>query len=137
MNEITLQGIRTMLTRRIQLNLAKNIRRREYVYGRALYFKLAKEFTSSSYKEIGSLVDRDHASVIHGLKVFEMLVLHKDPILNTYYECRRILTSVKEDLVEDNDTQYWRAKYESMRDLYVNAVERLAKYEKKEVTTAD
>lgn len=137
MNEITLQGISTMLSRKLQINIADKKSRREYVYARALYFKLAKEFTSSSYKEMGYLVNRDHPSVIHGLKVFDIIVLHKDPILNTYYECRRMLTSVKEDLVNDNDAQYWRVKYESMRDLYVNAVERLVKYEKEEVTTSD
>ena len=137
MNEITLQGISTMLSRKLQINIADKKSRREYVYARALYFKLAKEFTSSSYKEMGYLVNRDHPSVIHGLKVFDIIVLHKDPIFNTYYECRRMLTSVKEDLVNDNDAQYWRVKYESMRDLYVNAVERLVKYEKEEVTTSD
>ncbi len=60
-------------------------------------------------------------------------------------ECKTILTSVKENLninieaglYEDEEVEYWRTRYENMRDLYVNAVERLAKYDKKEVTTTD
>ena len=145
MNKITLQGILAMVTRRSELNLTKSSRMKEYVYARAVYFKLSREFTNFSFKEIGNLVDKDHASVMHGMKVFEMLKFHKDPTMNIYNECKSILTSVKQNLdvdvqaglYEDEEVEYWQTRYENMRDLYVNAVEKLARYEKEEVTTAD
>jgi len=145
MNKITLQGILAMVTRRSELNLTKSSRMKEYVYARAVYFKLSREFTNFSFKEIGHLVDKDHASVMHGMKVFEMLEFHKDPVMNIYNECKTILTSDKENLdidiqaglYEDEEVEYWQTRYENMRDLYVNAVEKLARYEKEEVTTAD
>jgi hypothetical protein len=143
MNKITLQGILAMVTRRSELNLTKSSRMKEYVYARAVYFKLCREFTNFSFKEIGSLVEKDHASVMHGMKVFEMLEFHKDPTMNVYNECKTILTSVKQNLdinkqaglYEDEEVEYWQTRYENMRDLYVNAAERLAKYDKEEVTT--
>lgn len=145
MNKITLQGILAMVARRSELNLTKSSRMKDYVYARAVYFKLCREFTNFSFKEIGFLVDKDHASVMHGMKVFEMLEFHKDPVMNIYNECKTILTSVKENLdvnlkaglYEDEEVEYWQTRYENMRDLYVNAVEKLSKYEKEEVTTTD
>lgn len=145
MNKITLQGILSMVTRRSELNLTQSSRMKEYVYSRAVYFKLCREFTNFSFKEIGSLVDKDHASVMHGMKVFEMLEFHKDPVMNIYNECKTILTSVKENLdvnlkaglYEDEEVEYWQTRYENMRDLYVNAVEKLLKYEKEEVTATN
>ena len=136
MNKITLQGIKTIVTRRVHINLSDNIRKREYVYARAIYFKLAKEFPTHSYKDIGSLVGRDHASVIHGLKVFDMLTLYKDNMIDIYLECKKILNSVKSDLMESDDAEYWKIKYETMKEAYVNVVkslERLTNYEKEEL----
>ena len=47
--------------------------RNEYVYARAVYYKLAREFTHSHLKTLVMLVNKDHASVMHGMKVFELL----------------------------------------------------------------
>ena len=132
MNKITLHVIRTIVSRKTHLNLAKDVRNREYVYARAIFFKLAREFTTCPFKKIGDAVSRDHASVIHGLKVFDMLMLHKDEILDVYFECYRTFTSLKTDLKQGDDELYWRAKYENMKEMYVTAVERLHKYERKE-----
>ena len=41
------------------------------VFERAIYYKLSKEFTKISLAEIGRRINKDHATVLHGLKVFE------------------------------------------------------------------
>jgi hypothetical protein len=49
------------------LNVTRNTRKREYVYARSLYFKLAKEYTSLPLSYMGEFVGRDHASAIHNI----------------------------------------------------------------------
>ena len=78
MNRISLQGILAMVSRRALLKLHKPHRAKEYVYSRAVFFKLARDFTRHSFKEIGEIVDKDHASVMHGMKVYDSLVFNKD-----------------------------------------------------------
>ena len=68
-------------------------RRTEYVYARCIYYKLCKEFTTASLHKIGNQVNRNHATVIHGLKVFDNVI--DNP---TYYECIKEYFHIYEDL---------------------------------------
>ena len=133
MNKITLNGIKVMVSKKLHISIGRTIRKRDYVYGRAIYYKLSKEFTGQSLSNIGANVGRDHASVIHGFKVFEMLKLYNDSYMDVYLECRRILTDIKNDKDNIEYSDYWRDRYDNLKELYVIAVEKLAKYEKEKV----
>ena len=53
-------------------NLKSNLRTRERVQARFIYFKLARTFCRySSLAAIGREVDRDHATVLHGLAKYD------------------------------------------------------------------
>ena len=73
-----------MITRRLIKTMVENVsgiqdisvrnREDEYVQTRWVYFKLCRMFLpaeSNSLPKIGQTVDRDHASVLHGLKKFD------------------------------------------------------------------
>ena len=49
-------------------------RQRDYVNARFLYFKIAHNVCRTSLTKIAQVVDRDHATVIHGIKQFDNLV---------------------------------------------------------------
>lgn len=49
----------------------KKDRRIDYVYKRAIFYRVARDLTGASLSQIGDLVDRDHATVMHGLKRFK------------------------------------------------------------------
>lgn len=49
-------------------------RQRDYVNARFLYFKIAHNACRTSLTKIAQVVDRDHATVIHGMKQFDNLV---------------------------------------------------------------
>ena len=51
-----------------EINISRNTRKRQYVEARAIYFKLCREFTQLSLGQIGESVNRDHASVLHGVR---------------------------------------------------------------------
>lgn len=50
----------------------KKNRRREYVYKRAIFYQVARRLTGASLSDIGAFIDRDHATVLHGLKRFKI-----------------------------------------------------------------
>ena len=53
-----------------QLDLKKKTREQEYVFGRSFYYYMAREKTNYSLQKIADLVDRNHATVLHGLKIY-------------------------------------------------------------------
>lgn len=68
------------------LDIRENTRRREYVYARSLYFKLAREFTAISMRDIAESVDRDHATVIHSINNVFPLACSFNPRIRLEYE---------------------------------------------------
>ena len=73
-----LKVIRTEVINRFKADITLKNRNRELVYGRAVYYKLCKDLTNHSLSDIGSLISKDHATVLHGLKVFESLIFNND-----------------------------------------------------------
>jgi hypothetical protein len=49
-------------------------RTNDYVYARAIFFALAKKLTKHSHSVMGSFLNRDHATSIHGVKTFNNLM---------------------------------------------------------------
>ena len=72
--------------KKFDADITQKKRSRELVYGRAVYYKLCKNLTSHSLSEIGSLISKDHATVLHGLRVFETFELNNDYYYLTAYE---------------------------------------------------
>ncbi len=71
MNSIVIRNIvNNAFNKRIQ----ERTRRRDVVYPRAIYYKLAQDYSGESLVKIGKAVDKDHATVIHGLKLFENVI---------------------------------------------------------------
>ena len=60
--------IKQIVENYFEISISRNTRKRQYVEARAIYFKLCREFTQLSLEQIGKSVNRDHASVLHGVK---------------------------------------------------------------------
>ena len=61
--------------------LKSRARDNDVVIARQFYFKRAKLFTKASLSKIGAIVNRDHATVIHGIKV-----VNECPTIRERYE---------------------------------------------------
>jgi len=89
-------------------------RKRELVYIRAIYYKLCKEFTFDSLDKIGKTIGKDHATVIHGLKLFENIInptWEKD-YYNTYLKLHEQLNKkVNLQIRRINPDGFYRDKY--------------------------
>ena len=90
---MTPEEIRKIVEVRLQLDLSSKSRKRELVYGRAVYFKLCKDLTRVSLHSIGKIVGRDHATVLHGLNLF-------DNVIDTGYEpfLKKVYKAIKRKL---------------------------------------
>tara|TARA_R110002049_G_scaffold7587_2_gene43494 strand:+ start:832 stop:1287 length:456 start_codon:yes stop_codon:yes gene_type:complete len=62
------ETIKEIVENYFEISISRNTRKRQYVEARAIYFKLCREFTQLSLEQIGKSVNRDHASVLHGVK---------------------------------------------------------------------
>ena len=81
-----IKAIRNEVVKKLNADITKKNRNRELVYGRAVYYKLCKNLTSHSLTDIGSFIYKDHATVLHGLKVFETFELNNDYYYLEAYE---------------------------------------------------
>ena len=85
-------------------------RTRELVYARGVYYRLCKDLTSHSLSEIGSCLRKDHATVLHGLKVFEHLEFNKDYTYIKAYE--QMYDRLKINyFINFNSSQQMKTKY--------------------------
>jgi len=52
-------------------DLGNVTKKRRFSFARSIYFKLSKDFTAFSLREIGSSVNRKHCTVINGINKFK------------------------------------------------------------------
>ena len=89
-------------------------REREMVYMRSIYYKLCKDFTFESLAKIGKAVNKDHATVIHGLKVFDNLInpLWEKDYYNRYLKLHeRLNKKIDTQVKRSNPNKFYRDKY--------------------------
>ena len=80
---LTLPDIVEAVSNVTNATLKSKIRDEHTVFSRWIYFKIAKSLSFKSLNKIGKEVNRDHATVIHGLREVEIVL--KDPKYNYYY----------------------------------------------------
>ena len=87
---IKLDFIIDTLQNKTGLDIRKRTQVREYFLTRAIYYKLAKEYTFHSLSKIGAEVGKDHATVLHGIKKFDLEMKKYYPELYDLYENFRL-----------------------------------------------
>lgn len=60
-------------------------RKNDSTFKRAIYYKLAKELTDDTLRSIGAYTNRDHSTVLHGLRVFDEQIKCQSS-LKVYYQ---------------------------------------------------
>ena len=84
-----LNQIKNMLIDLFKNDFSKKNRQRHNVYQRAVFFRLCRDLTPYALTDIGAVLDKDHASVLHGLKLFKNFkIWGEDIYLSIYNEAR-------------------------------------------------
>lgn len=89
-------------------NLTINNRKRELVYKRFYFYNLLR-LQGMTYQEIGNIFNKDHASILHGIKTHKIFTEMNDHIYNECTEIERIKfeqLSPEYDLIYDIKTCY-------------------------------
>jgi len=89
-------------------------RERNLVYKRAIYYKLAKEFTKEPLHAIGQEVNKDHATVIHGLKTFDNIIdnFWEKDYFNIYLDLKKhIKNKITLEMKQRDPNNYYKNKY--------------------------
>ena len=75
MKDEILREVRDMVEAEFGFSLRSETRQKKYVLARAVYYRLCYQHTSCNLTEIGQSLDKHHATVLHGLKVFNSFKL--------------------------------------------------------------
>ena len=97
-------------------NIRKRNKKREVTYARALYCKLARDIREEgdrySYKKIGNVISKDHATVLHNINVIFPFAI-KEYKYKYLYDCIRVL--INEDY-SDSDLEERKNTIKDLQD---------------------
>ena len=93
---MTLQDIRKIVEESCEVNLSKRSRKREYVYARWIFYRIAKDNTTKILSQIGREINKCHATVIYGLREFNKVVETDSKLKELYYVCLFVINNKKE-----------------------------------------
>jgi len=63
--------IKELVDSEFGLDISVKNRKATVVYARCIYYRLCREYTKASLYEIGEILNKNHATVLHGLKLFK------------------------------------------------------------------
>lgn len=107
-------AIRNAVNNSFNKSIQETTRRRDVVYPRAIYYKLAQDYSGESLTAIGRTVNKDHATVIHGLKLFENVInpLWEKNYHNKYLKLKETIDNKMKLQVKSIDpNRFYRDKY--------------------------
>ena len=112
--KMNLTIIKNAVQSRFNIFLDVKSRRREHVYARAIYYKLAKDFTIEPLHAIGKEVNRNHATVVNGLKIFVNIIdnFWEKEYFNIYLDLKKhIKNKITLETKRRDPNNYYRNKY--------------------------
>lgn len=131
-NEKILKDIADMVAADLKTNLYQKNRMQRNVTARAVYYRLAREFTPYSLQRIADLFDKDHATALYGYRMFENFKIQPKLYqreLESYETIAKVLKKVKVSKKETHIEKLIRDKEvaEQERDDAIELAEK-AKY---------
>ena len=122
-----LSQIKNILIDLFQNDFSRNNRQRHNVYQRAVFFRLCRDLTPYSLADIGAIINRDHASVLHGLKLFGNFKDWGEHIYISIYKEARLKLKQKYEFANPHVAVSFEQKY---KDLLMNHIILKEKYHK-------
>ena len=102
------EDIKELIEKFTNLDLETKSRERKYVDARIIAYKLTRDLTNSTYNSIGNLYKKNHASIIHGVKKFDILKNQLDfkKYMEIYERCLSILLELKYEPTETKRVKF-------------------------------
>jgi hypothetical protein len=97
-----LRGIKNLIEKELGARIDTPSRKRELTYGRAIFCKVAREckvgMRPLSLKDIGEVINRDHASVLHNINTVFNYAVQEHGFMELYETLRHMF--VRDDVEE-------------------------------------
>tara|TARA_R110000803_G_scaffold209609_1_gene279573 strand:- start:571 stop:1035 length:465 start_codon:yes stop_codon:yes gene_type:complete len=79
------EKIKKLVESELGIDITSKSRKRELVYARAIYFKICKDRTNLSLKDIGKTMQLDHATVLHAItNIFPAFEMYNPEYMDIY-----------------------------------------------------
>ena len=130
MKELTF--IYTLVSDHYLLDLTTRSNKREYVDARNMYYKLAREFLNVSLEKVGEKVNKNYATVLHGIKSCDDLLSYNKYANENYLilrnKCLNKINNLanpyekylgKEDVLQHKVMKYLENKYPGIYAIHV------------------
>ena len=88
---MVLNNLINRVNKHFEVDITQNSRRREIVMARAAFYWLARKKTRHTTTRIGSIVNRDHSSVIYSMNNFENWINCDLHFKNEFEKLRKIV----------------------------------------------
>lgn len=116
--EIT-ERLKEIIFQETNINVNENSRKTNVIETRALYFKLLKEYNPVlTLEQIGNTVEKNHATVIHSLKKYNMYEKYNSDLKNLKSFIRNIIDGENVMYIDDNDTLKLEIKKLNNKNIY-------------------
>jgi len=93
-----LNNIADMVGKELKVNIYQKTRKQKNVFARSVYYRLAREFTPYSLQRIADIFDKDHATALHGFRMFDNFKIQPNLYqheLAAYKTIKEVLKKVK------------------------------------------
>lgn len=75
--------LQQVITKHLEIDVTKNTRRQEYVTARMIYYKILRDL-NYSWTAIGLSLKKNHATILHAVKVFNDLITYDSDLKRDY-----------------------------------------------------
>jgi DNA-binding transcriptional MerR regulator len=118
------------------VDLTTKTRKYEFIEARMIYYKLLRD-RGYSLQEIGDTLDKNHATVLHAINVFEDIIEYDKDLMEKYSEAIQLLAGEKIDKYISKDDfavefADWLKLKTTPEDYYYKTIKDLLQIFKKE-----
>ena len=108
-----LHRIRKIVEDKTELELTHKSRTTDYVYARAMFYKVCREYSLGTFETIGKVVNKNHATVLHGVKLFDNWISVNEPnYIEAYAEINKKVASLcKKEEQRFKSRDYYKKKF--------------------------
>ena len=99
-----LEQIKNIVDKVVGFDITAKKRQIEYVDARRIFYKIARTKTKHSFASIGNCLNRDHATALHGIKQFDILISQNEFLKYHYDLSLKIIKDNGFDALKDAKT---------------------------------
>jgi len=79
-----LKYFKDIVERHLEIKISTPSRKFEYIFARSCYYYLCRKFAKSSYAKISSTLNKNHATVMHGLKELPYILKQRKDLKESF-----------------------------------------------------